>query len=111
MRGRTTGREFSTPIQPVELEGARYWVAVFGETATVKNSRAAGRATLSRGSVRQDIRLIEVPVSERVPMLRARSAHGTGPMVQPYFDATPQSSDAELAAIAAKHTVFKLEPA
>ena len=95
----------------MELEGARYWVAVFGETATVKNSRAAGRATLSRGSVRQDIRLIEVPESERVPMLRARSARGTGPMVQPYFGATPQSSDAQFAAIAPKHTVFKLEPA
>jgi hypothetical protein len=86
-------------------------VAVFGETDTVKNARAAGRATLSRGSSREDVRLTEVPISERVPMLRARSAAGTGPMVQPYFDATPQSSDAELAAIAPKHTVFKLEPA
>jgi len=111
VRGRTTGREWSTPIQPVVLEGARYWVAVFGETDTVKNARTAGRATLSRGSAREDVRLTEVPITERVPMLRARSARATGPMVQPYFAATPQSSDAELAAIAPRHTVFKLEPA
>jgi hypothetical protein len=86
-------------------------VAVFGETATVKNARTAGRASLRRGSARENVRLTEVPISERIPMLRARSALRTGPMVQPYFDATPQSSDAELAAIAPEHAVFKLEPA
>jgi len=30
--------------------------------------------------------------------------------LRPYFGATPQSSDAEFAAIAPQHTVFKLEP-
>jgi hypothetical protein len=95
----------------VEQEGSRYWVAVFGDTSTVKNARAAGRATLSRRSVREDVRLTELSVSERAPLLRARSALGASPMVQPYFDATPQSSDAELVAMAPKHTVFRLEPA
>jgi len=111
VRGRSTGKEYSTPILLVEQEGGRYWVAVFGETDTVKNARTAGRATLSRGSARADVRLTEVAISERVPMLRGRIALGTGPMVQPYFDVTPQSSDAELAAISLKHTVFKLDPA
>jgi hypothetical protein len=111
VRGRSTNKEYSTPIWVVEKEGSRYWVAVFGDTSTVKNARAAGRATLSRGSVRQDVRLTELPVSERAPLLRARSADGASPMVRPYFDATPQSSDAELAAMAPKHTVFRLEPA
>jgi hypothetical protein len=110
VHGRSTGKEHSTPILLVDRDGGRYWVAVFGETETVKNARAAGRATLSRGSVREKVRLSEVPVSERVPMLRARVARGAGPMVQPYFDATPQSSDAQLAAIAPAHTVFRLEP-
>jgi len=72
VRSRTTGREYSTPIWLVERSGDRYWVAVFGETNTVRNARVAGRVTLSRGAVREDVRLREVPVSERVPFLRAR---------------------------------------
>ena len=110
VRTRTTSREYSTPIWLVERSGDRYWVAVFGETNTVKNARVAGRVTLSRGAVREDVRLREVPVSERVPFLRARIGLGGGRMLRPYFGATPQSSDAEFAAIAPQHTVFKLEP-
>ena len=111
VRARKSGKEYSTPIWLVERGGGRYWVAVFGETNTVKNARAAGRVTLSRGSVREDVRLTEVPVTERVPYLRARLELGGGRMWRPYFEATPRSSDAELAAIASEHTVFKLEPA
>jgi len=108
---RKTGRRYSTPIVVVELSGGRYWIAVYGETNTVKNARAAGRLTLSRGRARQDVRLTEIPVSARVPYLRARAAFGVSPVVKPYFDVTPRMSDAEFAAIAPEHTVFKLEPA
>ncbi len=109
VRGRTTGKEYSTPIWLVEQADGRYWVAVFGETNTVRNARAAGRATLSRGAVRDDVRLREVPVTERVPFLRARIGLGGSRMLRPYFDATSQSSDADFAAIAPEHAVFKLE--
>ena len=111
VHARKSGKEYSTPIWIVEQGGGRYWVAVFGETNTVKNARAAGRVTLSRGSVREDVRLTEVPVTERVPYLRARLELGGGRMLRPYFEATQRSSDAEFAAIAPEHTVFKLEPA
>jgi hypothetical protein len=110
VRGRRTGKEYSTPIVLLEEADGRYWVGVFGETSTVRNARAAGRAVLSRGGAREEVRLTEIPVSERTPYLRARIALGVSPMVRPYFDATPQSSDADLAAIAPKHAVFKLEP-
>jgi len=108
---RKTGRPYSTPILVVELSGGRYWIAVYGETNTVKNARAAGRLTLSRGRARQDVRLTEIPVLARTPYLRARAALGVNPMVRPYFDVTPLTSDAEFAAIAPAHPVFKLEPA
>ena len=108
---RKTGRRYSTPIVVVELSGGRYWIGVYGETNTVKNARAAGRLTLSRGRARQDVRLTEIPVLARTPYLRARAALGVNPMVRPYFDVTPLTSDAEFAAIAPAHPVFKLEPA
>jgi hypothetical protein len=110
VRGRTTRKEYSTPIWLVERPDGRYWVAVFGETNTVKNARAAGQVTLSRGADREHVRLREVPVSERVTILRARIGFGGSRMLRPYFDATPQSSDAEFAAIAPEHAVFKVEP-
>ncbi|HEY3194296.1 MAG TPA: nitroreductase family deazaflavin-dependent oxidoreductase [Candidatus Dormibacteraeota bacterium] len=109
VRGRTTGREYSTPIWLVEQADGRYWVAVFGETNTIKNARVAGRVTLSRGAVREEVSLREVPVSERVPFLRERIGLGGSQMLRPYFGATRQSSDAEFAAIAPEHAVFKLE--
>jgi hypothetical protein len=110
VRGRKTGRTYSTPILVVETSGGRYWVGVFGETEMVKNARAGGRLTLKRGRAHQDVRLREIPVSERVPYLRARAALGINSNVRPYFDVTPQTSDAEFAAIADAHPVFKLEP-
>jgi hypothetical protein len=108
---RKTGRQYSTPILLVDLPDGRFWIAVYGETNTVKNARAAGRLALSRGRARQDVRLTEIPVSARVPYLRARAALGVNQMVRPYFDVTAQTSDAQFAAIAPDHTVFKLEPA
>jgi hypothetical protein len=111
VRTRKTGRTYSTPILVVESSGGRYWVGVFGETETVKNARADGRLTLKRGRAHHDVRLTEIPASERVPYLRARAALGVNSNVRPHFDVTPQTTDAEFAAIADAHPVFKLEPA
>jgi hypothetical protein len=109
VRGRATGREYSTPVWLMERPDGRYWVSVFGETNTIKNARAAGRAILTRGEVREDVRLNEVPVPERVPLFRAYLGVNRSRMVRTYFGATPESSDAEFAVIAPEHTVFRVE--
>src|SRR2546422_9771576 len=57
VRSRTTGREYSTPIWLVERSGDRYWVAVFGETNTLKNARGAGRGAKRPGAGREGGRL------------------------------------------------------
>ncbi len=73
--------------------------------------RTTGRTTLSRGPSREEVRLIEVPIAERVPLLRAYLDLNKSRMARTYFGATPYSSDAELAGIAPEHAVFRLEPA
>jgi deazaflavin-dependent oxidoreductase (nitroreductase family) len=88
VRGRKTGKEYSTPFWLVERAEGRYWVSLFGETNTVKNARAAGQVTVSRGGTRQEVRLVEVPVEDRVPPLRAYVEGNTNSMVRKYF-ATP----------------------
>src|SRR5919108_2371918 len=49
VRGRRSGRPYSTPITLVEEAEQRWLVAPYGEVNWVRNARAAGRITLSRG--------------------------------------------------------------
>ena len=61
----------STPVSLVTVEGNRYIVAAFSDAAWVKNVRAAEAGTLSRGRQAESVRLVELPVEERGPVLRA----------------------------------------
>lgn len=55
----------------VLVDGDRYIVAAFGGAAWVTNVRAAGSATLLRAGKSEQVRLDELPVAERAPVLRA----------------------------------------
>jgi deazaflavin-dependent oxidoreductase (nitroreductase family) len=71
VRGRRSGELRSTPVSIATVDGIRYIVAAFSDAAWVKNVRAAGSATLGRGMNAEEVRLIELPVAERGPVLRA----------------------------------------
>lgn len=109
VRGRKSGKEYSTPILVLERPGGRYWISSFGETNTIRNARMAGHILLSRGDSREEVRLVELPVEDRPPLLRAYLDLNRRRIVQGYFDATRESSDAEFRADASEHTVFRLE--
>lgn len=107
VRGRRSGKRYATPARVVEAPEGRYIVSAFGETNTIKNLRAAGVTTVIRGRRREDVRLVELPEADRVPMLRAYLKINPG--VSEYFGATADSSDDALAQAAREHTVFRLE--
>ncbi len=69
-RGRKSGRVYTTPVNLLEMNSRRYLCASRGETAWVKNARAAGSVVLAKGSRRDEYRVREVPVQERAPMLK-----------------------------------------
>ena len=69
--GRRSGVPRSTPISVVTLDGERYIVSAFSEADWVKNVRAAGTASLRRGSQVEAVGLVELPDVERDPVLRA----------------------------------------
>ena len=69
--GRTSGAPRSTPISVVTLDDNRYLVSAFSEADWVKNVRAAGTGSLSRGRQAEAVRLVELPDPERDPVLRA----------------------------------------
>ena len=108
-RGRTTGKLHHTPVNLLTIEGTRYLVAPRGETQWVRNVRhAGGHLVLILGRRRQLCTATEIPVSASVPILRdylRRWKFETGM----FFDGvTPDSTDAEWAAVASRHPVFAL---
>ena len=71
VRGRKTGKLFSTPIDLLDLQGKRYLVAPRGRTQWVRNAEAAGEITLKKGSKRQKFRLHPIPDAEKPQILKA----------------------------------------
>ena len=70
-RGRRSGKPVRLSISPARLQGRRYLVSLAGERGWVKNVRAAnGEAVIIHGR-RTPVRLVEVPVDQRAPILLA----------------------------------------
>ena len=65
VRGRKSGKLFSTPVDLLELQGKRYLVAPRGRTQWVRNAEAAGEITLKKGSTRKKFRLRPIAAGER----------------------------------------------
>ena len=108
-RGRTSGLPRRTPVNLLTIAGQRYLVSPRGEGQWVRNVRADdGRLTLLLGRRREDAIATEVPVEERVEILRAYLRRWKAE-VGIFFDGvTADSSEAELARIAPDHPVFAL---
>ncbi len=109
-RGRTTGELHHVPVNLLLLDGTEFLVAPRGETQWVRNLRhSGGRFVLILGRRRRQCHAHEVPVDERVTVLRAY-LRKWGFETKMFFDGvTPESSDAEWAAEAARHPVFALD--
>jgi hypothetical protein len=68
--GRRSGVPRSTPVSLLTVEGQRYIVAGLEDADWVLNARVAGRGVLQRGRTDEMVSLVEVPVLERVTILR-----------------------------------------
>ena len=90
--------------------GHRYLVSARGEGQWVRNLRAAGTGELRVGRRTEEFRGRELADDEKVPVLRAYLARWKFE-VGAFFDGVgPDSSDAELLAIAGKHPAFEVLP-
>jgi deazaflavin-dependent oxidoreductase (nitroreductase family) len=104
--GRRSGTPRTTPVTLVEEGGQRWLVAPYGEVAWVRNLRAAGKATLSRGWRTDPIRVREIATDEAAPVLKMYVTRV--PITRPYFDAKPESDLAAFRAEAPRHPVFAI---
>jgi deazaflavin-dependent oxidoreductase (nitroreductase family) len=70
VRGRRSGRVFSTPVNVLAYHGKTYLCASRGETQWVRNARASGKVTLAKGSRRDEYTVRELPVAEGAEPLK-----------------------------------------
>jgi deazaflavin-dependent oxidoreductase (nitroreductase family) len=107
VRGRRSGKTYSTPVNLLELNGHRYLVGGRGHTAWSKNALAAGVVTLKRGARSEYVRAIPLSDDLKPPILKAYLQEYRN-TVQRFF-AVPVNSPVEaFAAIADRHPVFEL---
>jgi len=105
--GRRSGRTISFPLVMAVLEGERYLVSMLGrDVAWVHNvEAAAGRAVLRHGRAEQ-VRLEEIAIEQRAPVLKAYLKRAPGGRAH-----IPVDKDAPLAefeAVAAQIPVFRV---
>lgn len=107
VRGRKSGRSYTTPVRLLEKDGQRWLVSPYGEVSWVRNARAAGEVTLSRGRQVETLKIIELGPQESAPILKQYVTEV--PIVRPYFDAQPDSPLENFVAEAPRHPVFALK--
>jgi len=110
VRGRTSGESRRVPVNLLPFGGGRYLVAPRGETQWVRNLRASGEGELLLGNRREHFRAVEVPATEREPILREYLRRWKWEVGKFFAGVGPDSPAEEVAGIAHDHPVFRIEP-
>ncbi len=110
VRGRKSGQPHTVPVLLVEQDGQRWLVAPYGAVQWVRNIRASGTATLTRGRRSEAISVTELPAQEAAPVLKQYLLMHVSAGVRSYFDATKDSPLEAFEREAARHPVFKITP-
>lgn len=106
-RGRKTGREYSTPVNVLDLGGRRYLVASRGETGWVRNARVAGAVILKKGAKQWSYKVRELAVDERPPVIKAFLERFAS-SVQRFYTIRAGAPVEEFRAVAEENPVFEL---
>ena len=109
VRGRSSGRTISLPVDPLDLEGRRYLVCARGESNWVRNARAAGQVVLARAFRRRHYGARELAPGMRAPVLKAYLDR-FAIEVQRFFQIPKGSPVEAFGEIATRYPVFELLP-
>ncbi|NHN56841.1 nitroreductase family deazaflavin-dependent oxidoreductase [Calidifontibacter sp. DB0510] len=109
VRGRVSGKEFSTPVNPVTVDGCTYLVAPRGQTQWVRNARHHGEVAMRLGRTRTPYDITEVCGVDAVPVMRHYLRKWAWEVGRFFPEGvTARSTDAELEAIIPAHPVFRI---
>jgi deazaflavin-dependent oxidoreductase (nitroreductase family) len=109
VRGRKSGRIFSTPVNLMEIGGRQILVAPRGRTQWVRNVEAAGEITLKRGSKRLRFGLQPIAQEQKPPILKEYLDRYASAVAK-FFPVKPGSPAEAFRPIAANYPVFDLLP-
>ena len=107
VRGRRTGRIYSTPVNIVDHRGKRFLVAPRGEAQWVRNARASGEVWLKKGATRLHYAVRPLANQEKPEILREYLSRYKA-TVQRYFSVAPGATDEAFTAISPDYPVFEL---
>lgn len=107
-RGRKSGQPRLAVVNWIGVDGQRYLVAPRGNTEWVRNVRAAGGEGTIKRRGRQRVRLEDVPVEQRAPIIQAYLKENAM-VTKAHFGIDPEAPIEEFQRIAADHPVFRIE--
>jgi deazaflavin-dependent oxidoreductase (nitroreductase family) len=107
VRGRKSGKIYSTPIDLLVIAGKRFLVAPRGRTQWVRNAEAAGEITLKKGKLQQRFRLRGLSDEEKPEILKAYLDQFKRE-VQRYFPVAAGSSAEAFRGLVQSYPVFEL---
>jgi len=105
--GRRSGRTISFPLVMAALDGERYLVSMLGaDAAWVRNVRAAGGYAVLRHGRTERVRLEELEVEKRPPVLKAYLQRAPG--ARPHVPVDKDAPLEEFGTIADRFPVFRV---
>jgi len=108
VRGRKSGLPRTVPVAIIKRNGKRYVGSPYGIVDWVRNLRAAGEATLTRGRRSETVNARELPTGEAALVLREDVKDGN-PFARS-FGVTADSSLEEFEQAVVSHPLFVLQP-
>lgn len=107
VRGRKTGKLYSTPVYILTLGDRSFLVGPRGRAQWVRNAEAAGRIELIRGAVQRQFAVKPVTAAEKTEILKAY-LEKFRPIVQRYFPVPAGSPASAFAEYTERYPVFEL---
>jgi deazaflavin-dependent oxidoreductase (nitroreductase family) len=109
VRGRKSGKIFSTPVNLMEVNGKQILVAPRGRTQWVRNAEAAGEIVLKRGSFQRNFGLRVISDADKPELLKIY-LNRYGSAVQKFFPVAKGSPVEAFRGVAGNYPVFELIP-
>jgi deazaflavin-dependent oxidoreductase (nitroreductase family) len=108
--GRKSGKQRRVPVNIVEYEGAEYLVAPRGNTEWYRNVKAAGGAANLKHGKSRPVRLEEVPVDARPPIIKKYLAENAA-ATKASFGVEPGAPIEDFQRIAPDHPTLRIHDA
>jgi deazaflavin-dependent oxidoreductase (nitroreductase family) len=108
VRGRKSGRMYSTPVNLLDIDKRLYLVCPRGRAQWVRNAEANGRVLLKKRRT-QEFALIALPDDQK-PAILKEYLERFKTTVQRYFPLSPGSPPAAFAPYVTRYPVFQLQP-